>query len=155
VGQSASDDGRVEGLQVSLFDVRDPAAPVRLGNAVVGGYSPVEWDPHAFLYWQPNGTAYVARSPWGDPSSPSLGGVTAVKVADGALAVAGTVPGPGVEAGENPNDPEVQNRMGLSEVQRAVIVGGRLVLVGVGGVRVADADSLAVVRDARWSPYAG
>ncbi len=153
VGQSAGDDGRVQGLQVSLFDVRDPTAPVRLDNEVVGGYSQIEWDPHAFLYWSPNGTAYVARSPWWDPFSPNLGGVTAVRVADGGLTVAGTVPGPGLKAGENPDDPDVQNRMGLADVQRALVVGGKLVLVGVGGVRVADAGSLAVIRDATWSPY--
>ena len=63
------------------------------------------------------------------------------------------MPGPGSKAGENPNDPDVQNRMGLSDVQRAVIVGGKLVLIGFGGARVADADTLAVVRDATWPPY--
>ena len=40
LGQEANDDGRVSGLQVSLFDVADPAHPTRLSQyAVAGGYS--------------------------------------------------------------------------------------------------------------------
>ena len=52
IGQEASDQGRVQGMQVSLFDVGDPAAPRRLARyQMSGGYSEAEWDPHALLYW--------------------------------------------------------------------------------------------------------
>ncbi|HEX4718435.1 MAG TPA: beta-propeller domain-containing protein [Thermoleophilaceae bacterium] len=55
VGQAASDQGRTQGTQVSLFDVSDPASPVRLSNKLVGAgsSSDVEFDPHAFLWWDP------------------------------------------------------------------------------------------------------
>jgi uncharacterized secreted protein with C-terminal beta-propeller domain len=55
VGQSANDQGRTEGTQVSLFDVADPAKPTRLSNKTVGSgsSSSVEFDPHAFLWWDP------------------------------------------------------------------------------------------------------
>jgi len=54
VGQEATDDGRVQGLQLSLFDVRDLAHPTRLHKLQLGARfssSAVEWDHHAFLWW--------------------------------------------------------------------------------------------------------
>ena len=54
VGQEATDDGRLQGLQLSLFDVSDVARPVRLQQAQLGerwSHSAVEWDHHAFLWW--------------------------------------------------------------------------------------------------------
>ena len=54
VGQEATDDGRVQGLQLSLFDVSDLAKPVRLQKAQIGqrfSSSAAEWDHHAFLWW--------------------------------------------------------------------------------------------------------
>lgn len=54
VGQAADEQGRTEGLQVSLFDVSDLASPDLLGtHAVASGYSDAEHDPHAFLWWAP------------------------------------------------------------------------------------------------------
>jgi uncharacterized secreted protein with C-terminal beta-propeller domain len=55
VGQAANEQGRTQGTQVSLFDVSDPAKPTRLSNALVGtgSSSDVEFDPHAFLWWDP------------------------------------------------------------------------------------------------------
>jgi hypothetical protein len=52
VGQEADANGRVQGTQVSLFDVSNPAAPKRLARFHVQyGHSEAEFDPHAFLYW--------------------------------------------------------------------------------------------------------
>ncbi|HCB34221.1 MAG TPA: hypothetical protein DEP69_03400, partial [Acidimicrobiaceae bacterium] len=54
VGQDATDEGRTLGTQVSVFDVADPADPVRLHRwSVPGGRSSVEFDPRAFLNWPP------------------------------------------------------------------------------------------------------
>ncbi len=56
VGQEATAQGRPTGMQVSLFDVTDPAAPRRLDQHVVpGGSSEAESDPHAILWWPANG----------------------------------------------------------------------------------------------------
>jgi uncharacterized secreted protein with C-terminal beta-propeller domain len=42
----------VQGTQVSLFDVSDPAAPRRLAqHHVRNGQSEAEYDPHAVLWW--------------------------------------------------------------------------------------------------------
>ncbi|MBV9822723.1 MAG: beta-propeller domain-containing protein, partial [Actinobacteria bacterium] len=52
VGQEADADGRVQGTQVSLFDVSNPAEPRRLAqHKIPGGSSEAEWDPHALLWW--------------------------------------------------------------------------------------------------------
>jgi uncharacterized secreted protein with C-terminal beta-propeller domain len=46
----------VQGTQLSLFDVHDPANPQRLSTLPIGGSSEAEWDHHAFLYWPEDGT---------------------------------------------------------------------------------------------------
>ncbi|HEY7626154.1 MAG TPA: beta-propeller domain-containing protein, partial [Ilumatobacteraceae bacterium] len=66
VGQDATDEGRVQGTQLSLFDVHDPANPQRLSTLPIGGYSEALWDHHAFLYWPEDGTIVIPASPgWG------------------------------------------------------------------------------------------
>jgi hypothetical protein len=52
VGADADADGRRTGLQLSLFDVSNPAAPTRLSHvSLPGGYSDVEYDHLGFLWW--------------------------------------------------------------------------------------------------------
>jgi hypothetical protein len=52
VGQDADATGQTQGTQISLFDVADLTAPVRLAVFRLRfGHSAAEFDPHAFLYW--------------------------------------------------------------------------------------------------------
>ena len=52
VGQEGDDSTETRGLQVSLFDVGSIRRPTRLDRTTVGrGWSSVEFDHHAFLYW--------------------------------------------------------------------------------------------------------
>lgn len=52
VGQDATERGRVQGTQLSLFDVGDLSAPKRIAqHKIARGHSEAEHDPHAFLYW--------------------------------------------------------------------------------------------------------
>ena len=54
IGQDATDDGRLQGLQMSLFDISDLAHPARLQKQTLGerwSHSAAEWDHHAFLWW--------------------------------------------------------------------------------------------------------
>ena len=54
VGQDATERGVAVGTQLSLFDVSNPAHPERIHRRTIGrGSSTVEFDHHAFLYWQP------------------------------------------------------------------------------------------------------
>lgn len=151
VGQNADGDGRVLGLQVSLFDVSDPTSPQRLANLDLGGASGAEWDPHAFLWWEGTGTAFVPLLPWwGGPTmdgGPERQGLAAVTVEGDDLRLAGVVAPPGLDATIGADQPDLAyQRM----VQRAMVVDGRLVAVASGAVRVADLTSLATVRDIVW-----
>lgn len=52
VGQDATETGRVQGTQVQLFDVSNPAEPKAIQKVVVpDSNSEVETDHHAFLWW--------------------------------------------------------------------------------------------------------
>jgi hypothetical protein len=60
VGQDATDAGRRLGTQVSVFDTGDLRDPQRVAQFAAGsGSSEVEADPHAFLYWEKDGTLVV------------------------------------------------------------------------------------------------
>ena len=60
VGQDADERGRTKGLQVSLFDVSDPASPKRIQQGVLpGANSEAEWDHHAFLWWPATSLAVI------------------------------------------------------------------------------------------------
>jgi Beta propeller domain len=89
VGAEADDQGRREGAQVSLFDVGEPARPVRLDRYLVPGaaaWSVVEQDPHAFLYWPQTGLLSIPVL------EPGQGPETIVlSVRDDRLDVVGTV----------------------------------------------------------------
>lgn len=55
--------GEASGLQVATYDVSDPAHPYRIDAApLVSGFFPAGqgYDPHAFLYWQPDHLAVLA-----------------------------------------------------------------------------------------------
>ncbi|MGF1617335.1 MAG: beta-propeller domain-containing protein [Acidimicrobiia bacterium] len=66
IGQDATETGQIQGTQVSLFDVSDPANPTRLDQITLseGSSSQVEYDHHAFLYWEPTGLAMVPVQQW-------------------------------------------------------------------------------------------
>jgi hypothetical protein len=68
IGQDATDTGRVQGAQASIFDVSNPAAPARIAALPLSdtGFSAtsVGFDPHAFLWWAPAKLAVVPVSGW-------------------------------------------------------------------------------------------
>jgi hypothetical protein len=60
LGQDASDEGRIRGTQLSLFDVSNLRSPQRLHQKVIGpGSSEAEYDHHAFLFWPKTGLVSV------------------------------------------------------------------------------------------------
>jgi uncharacterized secreted protein with C-terminal beta-propeller domain len=89
VGQDASLEGRVEGLQVSLFDVSDPTDPIRVAQVRMPSqdgveseysWSPVQDDHRAFLFF--GDRAYIPyRAYWWDVNNSSQdAGVMVVEV---------------------------------------------------------------------------
>ena len=89
VGQDASLEGRVEGLQVSLFDVSDPTDPVRVaqirpleedGQEPDYSWSPVQSDHRAFVFF--DGLALIPYQAhwWNDSDYRVDAGVVAIEV---------------------------------------------------------------------------
>jgi uncharacterized secreted protein with C-terminal beta-propeller domain len=69
VGQSGaeSDPGGPTGVQFSLFDISNPTAPRRLDTHTDGaGAASAEFDPKAFLYWQPRDLVIAPLDLYGD-----------------------------------------------------------------------------------------
>ncbi|WP_176732029.1 beta-propeller domain-containing protein [Micromonospora rhizosphaerae] len=152
VGQEASDQGRVQGTQLSLFDVTDPAKPTRIAQYHVRqGHSEAEFDPHAFLYWPAERlvvvplTVYGAvsssgavndRSVVGKPGLPSNVAL-ALRVGDGGFTEVGTVDhtlGTG-----RPED--------LAPIRRSLVVDGVLWTVSDAGLK---ATSLSTLQTLGW-----
>lgn len=69
VGQSGLDSGTSgqSGVQFSLFDISDPASPRRIdAQTYGGGAAAAEFDPRAFLYWQPRNLIIAPTNLHGD-----------------------------------------------------------------------------------------
>ena len=65
IGQDATEEGRVQGLKVSLFDVSDPADPRETAVwTMPGANSPAEYDHRAFQMW--DRTAILPVESWED-----------------------------------------------------------------------------------------
>ncbi|MDA1388057.1 MULTISPECIES: beta-propeller domain-containing protein [Glycomyces] len=64
VGQEATAEGQTTGLQVSLFDTAASEATMLDQYHREGADSAVQWDPHAFLYWEDAAIAVIPVSDW-------------------------------------------------------------------------------------------
>jgi len=129
VGQEATDQGRVTGTQVSLFDVSDPAKPARIAQyQMPGGQSEAEYDPHAFLYWAKTSTLVM-------PTMPKMGGYDRIgalvlRIGDAALVEVGTVQHPGEGTGSG-------------VIRRSLVVGDELWTISRSGLAANDLGNLA------------
>ena len=105
VGQEADQDGRIEGLQISLFDTSDPTDPRRVDQLLLddildlsevadnidttGSSSPVERDHRAFLFYE--NSAFIPYESYWSSYSPrvwgSEAGILIIEAKDGALSV--------------------------------------------------------------------
>jgi uncharacterized secreted protein with C-terminal beta-propeller domain len=153
VGQDANANGQVQGSQVSLFDVTDVAAPTRLDTyTITGGWSDVEYDPHAFLYWPDTGTVVMPVWAYGDAGG-SLENGEELAMAAGALVL--RLDGDAlIEVGvlshvrsagqvDWSHDPSIR---------RSLIIGETLWTVSGSGAMASDLDDLA---EQAWVPFAG
>lgn len=130
VGQDATDEGRLLGAKLSLFDVSDLRRPARLDEVALGpGSSEVDFDHHAFLYWRP---ASLAVLPVQISKGPFTGAI-AFRVGRKNLEQLGRIAHPADAA-----------------VRRSVVVGDRLYTVSERGVEANDVATLAVES---WLPF--
>lgn len=67
VGQEGTDDGRLTGSKVTLFNVSDPSDPRELDVwTLPNSNSDAEFDHRAFLWWAPTSTAVLPLVSWND-----------------------------------------------------------------------------------------
>ena len=151
VGQDADLNGRVQGTQVSLFDVSNPAGARRLDAfALPGGYSEAEYDPHAFLYWAAEHLLVVPM--WAQSAvdgslqptdKPMFGGALALRLDGDRFTKLGFISHPGA-AGITAyqRDPSIR---------RSLVIGDTLWTISSSGAMATDIHALA---DQEWVPFA-
>ena len=120
VGQDADSDGRVTGMQVSLFDLGDRSAPTQVDRLSLGqGWSPAGDDSRAFGWVGDRSTALLPFTVWDrDPTSAALG----VRVEGRRLVEAGRVP----VMAQTPAERVLHDGEHLYAVSRRGVVAGTL-----------------------------
>ena len=140
VGQDASEEGRVLGTQLALFDVSDLRRPTRLQTYAIGSaWSEAENDHHAFLWWQPSRLAVLPVQAWAD--KPFVGAV-GFRVGRGGIVEAGRITHAGESAGGA--------RLAAIPVRRSAVVGETLYTVSDQGVK---ATALGTFSDDGWVAF--
>ncbi|HEX4364386.1 MAG TPA: beta-propeller domain-containing protein [Solirubrobacteraceae bacterium] len=134
VGQDADAQGRTQGAQLSLFDVSDPRKPVRTAQATLGPYSnsQAEFDPHAFLYWNPARLAVIPLSQYGSGGQ-SFEGAVGFRIGSASIAAAGQIthPAPGGVTDYKP------------PIGRSLVIGDKLYTLSYVGLAANALDTLA------------
>jgi hypothetical protein len=155
IGQSMNAYGETAGTQISLFDVSDLAAPVRLATYdLQSGHSESEFDPHAFLYW-PAGRLLVipVQLPYGTTPPPVPQGGTAqaspvyspvseavvLHVGDRGFTELGTI-----------NHPATVNYPAGVQIRRSLIIGSALWTLSDAGLKANDSNTLTPLA---WVPF--
>jgi uncharacterized secreted protein with C-terminal beta-propeller domain len=137
IGQDATDEGRIQGTQVSLFDVSDPANPMRIDQITLseGTNSQLEYDHHAFLYWGPTGLAMVPiqQYMWDEDKEEVFFGAIGFNVDGNGLSEVRRFAHPGGDSGEWDY---------RAQILRSVVVGDRVYTVSVKGIMTIDLNSL-------------
>jgi hypothetical protein len=144
IGRDVTAEGRVLGMQLSLFDVSDLRRPVRIrAHALGSSWSEAEADHHAFLWWGPARLAVLPVQAYdGKPFVGAIG----YRVGRDAIDEAGRV----THAGE-PGAPS-EARIAGTPIRRSLVVRGLLYTVSDSGV---EATTLAGFADAGWVAFPG
>ena len=130
IGQDASADGITTGVQVSLFDVSDPAAPTRISHVGLGNgtYTEVEYDHHAFTFVAETGLAVLPLEDW-DSTATGFYGAAGVRVGS---------------AGELTSTERTAHGSGHNaSIRRSLVVDGRLFTVSAKAIAEHDPSTLS------------
>ena len=130
--QDADSNGRVTGLQASLFDVADPTNPHRVDRFTLkNGHSEVEWDHHAFLHDPATGLTVFPYERWDErKGGPAPTGALVLTVTDDGIREKGTI-----SHTEHHGD-------WWAPIRRSMLIDGWLVTVSDMGIMLTDADTL-------------
>ncbi len=134
IGQEADGRGAVQGTQISLFDVSDPAAPRRLAqHHVAGSQSEAEWDPHALLWWPKTGTLVVPVLSYGDAAICQANAAMALRVRAGGIEQIGVFAQPSADG---------PNRGWTPGIRRSLVIGDTLWTMSEYGLMASDLSTL-------------
>jgi hypothetical protein len=150
VGQDATDTGRTTGTQLSLFDVSDPADPQRISTLPIGGYSEVEWDHKAFLFWPQDGTIVLPVSPGWNDCGPAEDCLAKSLVGAGGGAVVAELDGRELVARGTISHSSPRRFGCWNPLQRSIVIGDELVTVGLDQMKFSDRQSLEPRDSVRW-----
>jgi hypothetical protein len=155
VGQDANALGQTTGTRISLFDVSDLAAPVRLATyGLQFGHSEAEFDPHAFLYWPATRLLVIpVQLPYGTTPQPVPQGGTAqaspvyspvseavvLHVDDHSFTELGTI-----------THPVTVNYLVGAQIRRSLIIGSALWTLSDAGLKANDSTALTPLA---WVPF--
>ncbi len=139
VGQDADEQGRVFGLQASLFDVSDPADPERTDRFTMkDAHSELEWDHHAFLFDPADGFTVVPFQRWDERSEGPMAGAMVFEVTASGIDEIGAISHTEKSEWEMP-------------IRRSLLIDDYLVTVSDAGIMASDADSLDTIDWVEWS----
>ena len=141
VGQDADEQGRIEGTQVSIFDVSDLSDPERIAQLTLGKdtNSQVEFDHRAFLYWSPEDLVVIPIQSWHwderEGKEEVFFGALGIDVGGGDLDEIGPIVHPGGESDEGVWD-------WMAQIQRSIVIGDDLYTVSMKGLLRSDLRTL-------------
>jgi len=167
VGQDATTQGRVTGLQVALFDVSDPANPALVQKYTLpGASSDAGQDHHAFLWWAPASLAVlpVAGGSTSDGGYTPFVGAIGLTVDAGGIAERGRVTHPAASTSGGSTSPSCPPGANCiiepgpgpmpdhgATILRTVVAGSEVLTVSSAGLKASAIDTLA---DRAWVPFA-
>jgi uncharacterized secreted protein with C-terminal beta-propeller domain len=136
IGQDATGEGSLLGAQLSLFDVSDLTRPVRTDRRSLGpgSHTEIEYDHHAFLWWEPAELAVVPVQI--DIGARPFLGAAAFRVRAGGIERLGSVS---------------HGRGWRAAIRRSLVIGDRLFTYSTSGVMAHDLETLV---DAGWAAFA-
>jgi hypothetical protein len=166
IGQDATDQGQILGMQVSIFDVSDPADPRRLHHHSLGqGWSQAEWDHHAFLYDAQRRLAVMPfeTSTWDEATGISSywSGAIGLRVGRPGIEQLLSIEHPGIVypvepmpvepdggAGSPPSTgeetaPDVMPQVFPTPIQRSLVLGNTLYTLSEAGLKATSLETLA------------
>ena len=131
IGQDATDEGRVLGSQVSLFDVSDLDNPERIAKLTLGrdSNSMAEYDHKAFLYWEDTLVLPITEYGWRDGKDDFHTGAVVIAVGGESLTEIARLTHP------RGDDPYVGWN---SQILRSLVIGNSLYTVSNEGLLESD-----------------